>query len=129
LALIGSCTQRLTLAGCTPYHLAGGSAASTNSTLIITGAHRLCSLVVISVSATVGYLRIYDAASAPTCSSATGAAHSFPVPADTSGKGVAVPLAAGETYASGIGFCITGGGGDTDNTNTTTGIYVNASYQ
>jgi hypothetical protein len=117
--------------GCTPYHLAGGSAASTNSTLIITGQHVLCSLTLVNVSSTVGFFRLYDSSGAPTCSSATGAQETIPVPqAANAGGGVAVPLAAvGTQFASGIGYCITGGGADTDNTSGPTGIYIVASFK
>jgi hypothetical protein len=119
-----------TTGGCTPYNLSGGSAASTNATSIKGSAGTLCHLTVISTSATLAYLRLYDSASAPTCSSATGAKHSYPVPASNTGAGVAIPLGPfGEAYANGIGFCLTGGGADTDNTSAPIGVFVNASFK
>ena len=118
----------VTTGGATPYHVA--SAATTNSTLISTGAHTLYSLVLINTTATIYYLRVYDQAAAPTCSSATGAVHSYPIPANTTGSGMVIPFGTvGEAYASGFGFCITGGGSDTDNTAAAAGVYVNASYK
>jgi hypothetical protein len=117
-----------TTGGATPYHLA--SAATTNSTLISTGAHSLYNLSVINTTATLYYLRVYDQAAAPTCSSATGAVHSYPIPASTTGAGFTFNLGApGEAYALGIGFCITGGGADTDVTSAATGVYLNLSYK
>lgn len=115
--------------GATPYYLSGGSAASTNSTNIKASAGTLYTLTVVSTSATLAYLRMYDSASAPTCSSATGAVHSYPIPASTTGAGLTITFPVGELYASGIGYCLTGGGTSTDNTNATTGIYINASYK
>lgn len=118
-----------TTGGATPYHLAGGTAASTNSTSIKGSAGTLYSVSAINTTATLYYLRIYDSSSAPTCSSATGAKHSFPIPASTTGAGFAIPLGAvGEIFSSGIGYCVTGGGSDTDNTNAAAGIFINASY-
>src|SRR5882757_6433074 len=109
----------------TPYHLPGGSAATTNSTLIATGPRTLYSVTVINLNATVYYLRLYDLAVAPTASSATGATHSYPIPASTTGAGIQIPFGPGEGYINGLGFVITGGGADTDATVAATGVYVN----
>jgi hypothetical protein len=114
---------------CTPYHLAGGTAASNNSTLIKNSSGVLCDLVIINTTATLYYLKLYNSASAPTCSSATNLKHVFPIPAATTGAGFARHVPYGELYQTGIGFCVVGGGGDTDNTNAATGVFVEASYQ
>lgn len=119
-----------TTGGCTPYHLSGGTAASNNSTNIKSSAGTLCSLTAINTTATVYYLRMYNSAAAPTCSSATGAVHTYPIPASATGAGLTIPLGAfGEAYGTGIGFCVTGGGADTDNTSAATGVYIEASYK
>jgi hypothetical protein len=119
-----------TTGGCTPYHLAGGTAASTNSTSIKGSVGTLCVITAINTTATIVYLKVYDSASAPTCSSATNIKHVFPIPSGTSGNGFVLPVGPyGEAYANGIGYCVTGGGGDTDNTNAVTGIFVEASYK
>lgn len=120
-----------TTGGCTPYHLAGGTAASTNSTNIKTTAGTLCDLVAINTTSTTYFLRMYDAAAAPTCSSATGAVHDYPIPnAAGAGTGFVRPIAPfGEAYVNGIGFCVTGAGTDTDTTNAATGVYIEASYK
>ena len=116
--------------GATPYHLSGGTTASTNASSIKGSAGTLYSLVAINTSGTVGYLKLYNLAAAPTCSSATGIVHVYPVPASTSGAGFVLPIPnAGEAYGTGIGFCVTGGGSDTDNTNGPAGIFVEASYK
>jgi hypothetical protein len=119
-----------TTGGCTPYHLAGGTAATTNSTLIITGTHTLCSLSATNTTATVVYLRVYDQAAAPTCSSATGAVHTYPIPANTAVGGINIPVGTfGEAATLGWGYCVTGGAADTDNTAAVTGIFINGSYK
>ena len=114
----------------TPYHLSGGTTAGTNSTSIKGSAGVLYHVVAINPTATLAYLRLYDSATAPTCSSATGVRHVYPVPANTSGAGFVIPTAgpAGEAYVNGIGFCVTGAGGDTDMTNAPAGVFVEASY-
>lgn len=111
---------------CTPYHLAGGTAASTNATSVKASAGTLCHLAAINTTVTTYYLRLYNLATAPTCSSATGAVHTYPV---LPSGGINIPLPVGETYSTGIAFCVTGGGGDTDNTNAATGVYIEASYR
>ena len=117
-----------TTGGATPYHYL--SAASNNSTLVSTGAHSLYMLTVINTTATLYYLRVYDQSAAPTCSSATGAVLTFPVPASATGAGVAVPVpSVGVAFSSGLGFCITGGSADTDNTSAATGVTVSLAYK
>lgn len=119
-----------TTGGCTPFHIAGGTAGTNNATLIKAGAGTLCHLTAINTTATVVFLRMYDLVAAPTCSSATGAKHSYPVPAAVAGAGVTIPLGAyGEAYLAGIGFCVTGGGADTDNSNAVTGVFIDASFR
>lgn len=113
--------------GCTPYHLSGGTAATNNSTNIKSSTGSLCDMTVINTTATVYYLKIYDSSTAPTCSSATGLKHVYPIPA--SGGGIQRSLPMQEAYASGIGFCVTAGGTDTDNTSAATGVFIEASYK
>ncbi len=116
--------------GCLPYHLSGGTAVSTNSTSLTNAAAVLCDLTIVNTTTTIYFLKLYDSASAPTCSSATGLKHVYPIPfgATNAGGGLVRSLSFGEHYASGIGFCVTGGGGDTDNSNAATGVYIEASY-
>ena len=114
--------------GCTPYGYA--SSASNNAVNIKSSVATLCSLNVFNTTATIYYLRLYNLASAPTCSSATGFVKSIPIPASTSGAGAALDLGAfGEAYATGLGFCITAEGSSTGNTSAVTGLYLSASYK
>lgn len=108
----------------TPYFLT--SAASTNSTSVKGSAGTLHLVHLTNTTATTYYLRLYNSASAPTCSSATGFIRSIPVLA-TSVNGYAVKV--GETFGTGIGFCFTGGGSSTDNTNAATGVYISLDYR
>ena len=116
--------------GCTPFHIAGGSAASTNSTNVKNAAGTICDIHVINTTSTTYFLRLYNLAAAPTCSSATGAVDSIPIPnAAAAGAGVSLTFPMGTAYGTGIGFCLTGGGSDTDNTNAATGVYVSIDYK
>lgn len=115
--------------GCTPYHLSGGTAASSNATSVAIGGRTLCKMTAISTSGTIAYLKLYDVNGSPTCSSATGLKHVYPIPANTSGAGFTDGQGAwGEKYANGISFCVTGGGGDTDATNAPTGVFIEGNY-
>jgi hypothetical protein len=129
VTISGSLPLPLSGGGCKPFHLVGGSTASTNATLIHAGATTLCHLAAINTTGTVYFLRIYDVAAPPDCTTATSAKHSYPVPANTSGAGLVISLGYGEAYAAGVGFCLTGGGGDTDNTPAGKGISVDASWR
>jgi hypothetical protein len=120
-----------TLNSSTAYGLQ--SAASTNATSVKGSAGTLTGMTLLNTTTTVYYLRMYNLASAPTCSSSTGFVRSWPIPpASTSGLvgGVSPHLPVGGTaFATGIAFCLTGGGSSTDNTNAATGVYVNLDYQ
>jgi len=93
--------------------------ASTNSTLVITGAHQVYHIVATNNSATINYLRLYNSASAPTCSSASNLQAEIAIPASTSGAGFVEDISAGMTFGAGISYCLTGGYATTDVTNAT----------
>lgn len=113
--------------GCTPYGYQ--SAASTNATTIKAAAGTLCGGLAINTTSTVYYLRIYNLASAPTCSSATGFVATIPIPANTSGNGTLLFAGTfGLNFSAGMSFCLTGGGGSTDSTNAATGVYLTLGY-
>jgi hypothetical protein len=102
------------------------SAASTNATNCKASAGNLYGYEIFNTTTTVYYLRLYNLASAPTCSSATGWVRSIPIPpAGAAGQvgGVVTPLSFPINYGTGIGYCITGGATSTDNTNAAAGIY------
>jgi len=101
------------------------STASNNSTNIKASSGTLYSFSVINVTASLKYIRIYDLGAAPTCTSATGIIYYSPIPGSTTNP---VPLTwtapVGKRFDNGIGFCITGGAGTTDNTSTAAGDAV-----
>lgn len=105
------------------------SAATTNATNCKASAGTLYGYELVNTTATLYYLRLYNLATAPTCSSATGFIRSIPIPASASGAGLARDTIVGASYGTGIGFCLTAGGASTDNTNAVTGIYVSLSYK
>lgn len=112
-----------TTGGCTPGGAA--SAASTNATSVKASAGTLCGGIVINTTATLYYLRLYNLATAPTCSSATGFVATIPIPASTTGSGTLLQFGPfGAAFSTGIAYCLTGGGSSTDNTNAATGVYL-----
>lgn len=114
---------------CLPYHLSGGTGANTNSNVMKNAPATICDLSIVNTSTTLGYLKLYDQATAPTCSSATNLKHVYPIPLGPSniGAGIGRSLTFGEQYNVGIGYCVTGGGGDTDNTAGPAGIFIEGS--
>ena len=117
--------------GCLPFHGAsGGTSASNNATLVKNSAGEWCVLSPINTSTSIGYLKLYDSSSSPTCSSATNLKHVYPVPpAQASGQagGFTLPMPSGEQYSNGLAYCVVGGGLDTDNSNAPTGIFIEGS--
>jgi len=102
------------------------SAASTNSTSCKGSAGQIYGISAVNTTATTYYLRLYNSSSAPTCSSATGFIRTIPVLA----TGGAVEMRqVGAAFGTGIGFCLTGGGSSTDNTNAATGVYITLEYK
>jgi hypothetical protein len=108
------------------------SAASTNSTSVKGSAGNVYSISAINTATTIYYLRLYNASSAPTCSSATGFVETLPVPpgaATGQAAGLVRSVTNGQAFSTGIGFCLTGGGSSTDNTSAATGVYVSLLYK
>jgi hypothetical protein len=99
------------------------SAASTNATSCKGSAGNFYGIRMVNTTATLYYLRLYNTAGAPTCSSATGFIESIPIPASATGAGIVSISPLAINYATGIGFCFTGGSSSTDNTNAATGIF------
>jgi hypothetical protein len=102
------------------------SAASTNSTNCKATSGNFYGYELYNTTTTVYYLRLYNAGSAPTCSSATGFIRSIPIPPAASAGlvgGVVVHKFYPEGYSTGVAFCITGGSSSTDNTNAAVGIF------
>jgi hypothetical protein len=106
------------------------SSASTNATSVKGSAGRLLGAYLVNTTATLYYIRFYNLATSPTCSSSTGYLFTLPVPASTTGAGFSMPFGQGGlAFSTGIAYCITGGATSTDNTNAAVGIYGVLSYK
>jgi hypothetical protein len=117
-----------TTGGCTPGSKLLAT-ASVNSNSIKGVAGTLCSLTVIQTTTTLGDLRIYDSAAAPTCSSSTGVVANIPIQSNATSPGVVVNIGTfGHNFSNGIGYCFTGAVADNDATNwggTNLGVAIN----
>lgn len=105
------------------------SAASTNATNCKASAGNIYGFRFVNTTGTLYYLRMYNLASAPTCSSATGFVETIPIPANASGAGIVAIEPMGEAYTTGVSFCFTGGSSSTDNTNAATGVFGTILYR
>lgn len=107
------------------------SAASTNATSVKGSAGNMYGYEIYNTTTTIYYLRLYNLATAPTCSSATGFIRSIPIiPGTASSSGgqasnFAIPIA----YTTGIAYCLTGGSSSTDNTNAAVGVFGAIRYK
>ena len=113
-------------AGLTHY---AAATASTNCTSVEASSGTVYHYSLTNTTSTIYYLRMYNLASAPTASSATGFVESIPIPANTSGGGRERPMNIGQAFTTGIAYCITGGASSTDNTNAAAGVFVSILYK
>ena len=116
-------------AGLTSYTAAG---ASTNATSVKGSAGTVYGYSLTNTTTTIYYLRMYNLATAPTCSSATGYVSTIPIPPAAAAGGAGgreIQKNIGQAFTTGIGFCVTGGSSSTDNTNAATGVFVEVLYK
>jgi hypothetical protein len=101
------------------------SAATTNATLVKAGPSRVTTIVAVNTGAAVYFLKLYNKATAPVCGTDVPVM-TIPVPF-VSGNAAAVSIANanGIMFPLGVGFCLTGGIADNDNTAAATGVAVN----
>lgn len=101
--------------GAVPYSYIAAAASNQDSQLVKGSAGTLYGIVVVNVNAALRYLKVYDKASGPT--SADTPKLRLPIPAATTGNGVAFPLpACGVEFTLGIAFRLTTGMADNDAT-------------
>jgi hypothetical protein len=101
------------------------SAASTNSTLVLGRPSVLKMITAVNTTATLYYLKFYDKATAPTCNTDVPKL-TLPLPASATGGTPMVPdIGDGLIFTLGVGFCLTGGIADADNTAAATGVAIN----
>ncbi len=106
-------------------------AASDNHIVIKAGAGQVYKIEAFNNSATVNYVRLYNATTGFNgCNSATNLVWQAIIPASTSGAGLASSWESGMAFATGISICITSGYAQTDTTNATaSALVVNVGYK
>lgn len=114
--------------GYTPFSLR--SAATNNATSVKASAGTLGYLNAVNTTATLYYLKLYNKASSPAPGSDNALLVGvYPVPASTTGAGIAIPLPPqGMNFSTGIAYALVAGLSDTDNTSAATGVCVNGGY-
>jgi hypothetical protein len=108
------------------------SAATNNATNCKASPGNLYGYEIYNTTTTTYYLRLYNTASAPTCSSATGFVRSIPIPAASAAGQVGglvrlTPVPVG--FSTGISYCLTAGSANNDNTSAATGVFGAAIYK
>lgn len=104
---------------------------SDNHANIKNGAGQVYKISVTNNSATINYLRLYNAASGFNgCNSATNLVYQMAVPASTSGAGYSDSWEQGIAFATGISICVTSGYATNDTTAATaSAMSVNIGYK
>ena len=115
-------------AGGIPVHYI--SAISTNATLVKNSIGNVYNIIAINATAAVVYLKLYDQATVPVCGTSVPV-QTYPVPfgSASSGGGLAADFPVGMQFYKGIGFCLTGGIADNDNSVATTGVAIDFVYK
>jgi hypothetical protein len=115
---IGKLIERLTsvtsASGSTPslpYKLI--SEASTNETVVKDSSGTINSIIAVSLSETVTYLKLYNQSTLPTVGTDIPVM-TIPIPTNTAGAGFVIPLSNGLQFSEGISFAITSGVADSD---------------
>lgn len=105
-------------------------ANSTNSTLVKNAAGIITEISVYNSSATIAWLKLYNASSAPTCGSGTPVGRYMIPGAASGGAGSNVSIDLGKAFSTGIAFCVTTGIADTDTGAVAASTYtVNMTYK
>lgn len=98
-------------------------ASGTNATSVKASAGQLYKIEVTNNSANIGYLKIYNTASAPTAGAGTPVIRLM-CPASASGAGAFSAFDNGVAFATGIGFTFTGGIADADTTSVAASAFI-----
>lgn len=106
-------------------------AASDNHVNIKNGSGNVYKITATNNSATINYLRLYDAATGFNgCNSATNIKYQMAIPASTSGTGFVDQWNQGMQFSTGISICVTSGYATNDTTNATaSAMSVNIGYK
>lgn len=94
--------------------------ASDNHAVIKNGAGQIYHIKATNNSATINYLRLYNAGTGFNgCNSATNLVDQWAIPSSTAGAGFVEDIALGEAFATGISICVTSGYATNDTTSAT----------
>jgi hypothetical protein len=106
-------------------------AASDNHVVIKAGAGQVYKITAMNNSATVNYLRLYNATTGFNgCNSATNLVYQGQIPASTTVGGLSDSWDLGMAFSTGISICVTSGYATTDTTNATaSAMSVNIGYK
>lgn len=111
-----------TVGGCSTLHTV--VASGTNATNVKASAGTLKGVQVYNNSANIAYLKFYNTAGTPTAGSGTPVKVVI-IPASTAGAGAVVGIPPeGITFATGIGFTVTGGIADNDSTSVAASAFL-----
>ncbi len=126
---VQSATTPVTSGGLSWYFVQ--PAASDNHVVIKAGAGQVYNIQAFNNSATVNYLRLYNATTGFNgCNSATNLVGQWQIPANTAVGGFSVTMDNGLAFATGISICVTSGYATTDTTNATaTAMSINVGYK
>lgn len=105
--------------------------ASDNHVVIKAGAGQVYKISITNNSATVNYVRLYNATTGFNgCNSATNLVYANAIPGSTTGSGLLDAWVNGLAFATGISICVTSGYASTDTTNATaSAMNVNIGYK
>lgn len=105
--------------------------AGTNAANIKSSAGQVYKIEATNNSATVNYVRLYDAGAGFTgCNSATNLKWQMAIPASTAGAGFSSSWDLGMAFSTGISICVTSGYATTDTTNATaSALSVSVGYK
>lgn len=106
-------------------------AASDNHANIKNGAGQVYHITAFNNSATINYLRLYNAGTGFNgCNSATNLVWEGHIPANTSDAGFVEDISQGLAFSTGISICVTGAYGQTSTTNATaSAISINVLFK
>jgi hypothetical protein len=76
----------------------------------------------VNTSGALAFLKLYNVAAMPNCSSATGLQEIIPIPYNMQGGGIVDPTM-NFFYNAGVSFCLVGGGTATDASAPPAGVY------
>jgi hypothetical protein len=138
-AVLGTAISSTNAVPVNPYPITSGGlsvyyvqpTASDNHVVIKSTAGQVYKISVTNNSATVNYLRLYNATTGFNgCNSATNLVYGTAIPASTTVGGILDSWEMGIAFSTGISICVTSGYGSTDTTNATaSAMMVNIGYK